>query len=426
MSQQIQEQLTQLHKNIEQYQGSLTQNKSELLFLMKDGFEKLSAIDFPHRKQEQWKYTNIKNSFFNNTKLEKLSGKMGDIVSKDVPPQTPHFVFINGKLSTLLSSKTEKVKFIHLDPSNDVHYIEKGSINFKINSDDFCDALNLATLREGLQIQIDEQSSIDAPIIISHIFTSDCKHNVVSPRISITTNPRSKATFIERFQYKGLQDSDFTLNNVTELTLNHSSHIEYIQLQKTTTPVVHFNTVKSDLYKDATLNLVNLTYGGKLSRNNFYANINEQGACANMSGLYSLRNDQHSDQYININHLAPHSQSHQLFKGILDDQSHGIFTGKVHVSKNCELVDSTQVNNNLILSEHAHIDTRPQLEIYTDDVKCSHGATIGQLNDEEVFYLETRGIKPEIAKEMVSKGFGEDVLFRVQNKEIRKLVKSWL
>lgn len=426
MSQNLEQQLSDLYTNIERYQNSLSENRGGLHFLMQEGLQEFHHIDFPHRKQEVWKYTNLKNLFFNNIKLDKLPGKMGEIVSKDIPHHAPHFVFVNGKFSTLLSQHTDQIKYIHLDPSSDVHYIEKGSIQFTLNKNDFCDNLNMATLREGLLFHIEEESSYDEPIIISHVFTPDCKENVVSPRISITAQSRSKATFIERFQYKGLQDSDFTLNNVVELTLNDSSMIEYVQVQKTTTPVLHFNTVKSNLYKNSQLSLVNLTYGGKLSRNNFYADIHEAGATAYMSGLYSLRHDQHSDQYIQINHMAPYTQSHQLFKGILDDSSHGVFTGKVHVGKHCDQVDSTQVNNNLLLSEKSQVDTRPQLEIYTDDVKCSHGATIGQLNDEEVFYLETRGIKQEIAKEMVSKGFGEEVLFKVQNDKVRKLVKGWL
>ncbi len=418
--------LDNFYGELKKYQASFVDaQKNELTTLLNKKLIQLQEVPFPHRKQEDWKYTNIKKKLLANYRLDKLPGKMSKVVLKEIPQDFHHFVFINGKLSKLLSNNTKAIKFIHLDPLDDAYFIEPGSIHFQA-SNNFCDLLNISTLREGIQIHITKDNAPTKPIAISHFFTAECKHNIISPRIAISLDTNMALDVFEQFQYKGLQDSPFTLNNVTELRLEAGAKLEYVQLQNTTTPTLHFNTIKGNLYRDAHVNITNLTYGGEVSRNNFCINLQEEGATAILNGLYNLKDGQHSDQFVEINHNAPHTDSHQLFKGVLDDNSHGVFTGKVYIKKYSLQANSTQTNKNLLLSPKAHIDTRPQLEIYADDVKCTHGATIGQLNDEEIFYLETRGINQKRAKEMVATGFGEDVLFKIQNEQIRDVAKSLL
>ena len=398
-------------------------DKSELTTILSNQLKELQEIPFPHKKQEDWRYTNIKKKLLENYKIQKLSGKMSEAALQDVPSNYPHFIFINGKLSKLLSKNLNGIKFLHLDPLDDAHFIERGAIRFK-SSKDFCDSLNLSTLKEGIQLHITQENCPTSPIAISHIFTAECENNIISPRFSIKVDNNLKIEVIEHFQYKALQESSFTLNNLSEITLEQGASMEYVQIQNTTAPILHLNTIKGNLYKDANINLVNLTYGGELTRNNYFINLQESGAEALLNGLFHLSDKQHSDQNIVVNHNAPSTESHQLFKGILDGSAHGVFTGRVHVAKNSLLVNSTQVNNNLLLSTNAHIDTRPQLEIFADDVKCTHGATIGQLDDEQIFYLETRGINRKKAKEMVSKGFGEDILFKIKNEELQTIARS--
>ncbi len=414
---------TKLQELIHHYQQDFSR-PNELHRLMQKSAEQLTQLPFPHRKLEAWKYTNIKDLFAANMHLEKVSGKMSKIVTKDIPATAVHFVFVNGKLSKLLSKNLKLVKFIHLDPFSDIHFVEQGTVAFNLNNTDFCSTLNLATLKEGLQILIDANYPSARPLIFTHVFTADCQGNIISPRIAIEVAKGQKVNIVEHFQYKGLQDSSFTLNNVTELTIEEQAKVEYVQLQNTSTPTLHFNTISANLYDHAQFHLTNLTYGGRLTRNNFLINLHRPGAIANVNGLFKLTDQQHSDQFIQINHYAPHTDSHQLFKGILDQKARGVFTGQVHVAKDAILVNSTQQNKNLLLSSNARVDTRPQLEIYADDVKCTHGATIGQLNDDEVFYLETRGIPPEKAKEMVAKGFGEEVILRIPNPTIIDLVSN--
>jgi Fe-S cluster assembly protein SufD len=414
----------ELSTDLAQYHQSL-KGDSELHTLMQQALSNLQHSGLPTKKIEAWKYTSINDRLLASSKIEKLTGKMSNVALKEIPNDCVHFVFVNGKLSKLLSKHLKQLKFCHLNPTSDAHYIPQGSVKFYAD-ENFIDQLNLASLREGVQLEIVDNSFADKPIVISHLFTTESLNNLVSTRFSITVKANCKVAILEQFQYKGLQESPFTLNNVTELTLQENAQVEYVQMQNTTTPTLHLNRIKAKQYRDSKLNMINMTYGGDLSRNELDIKLQEPGATALLNGVYALTGSQHSDQYIEVKHNAPHTYSHQLYKGVLDNQSRGVFTGRVHVAKNSLYVNSTQTNKNLLLGEKAKVDTRPQLEIYADDVKCTHGATIGQLDDEQVFYLETRGINRTQAKEMVARGFGEEVLYKIENSIIFNTVQKLL
>lgn len=375
----------------------------------------LEKSDAPHRRLETWKYTNLNNELKKEFKENNL--KAHTDVQKD--DNYYHLYFVNGIYDQTISDttplKVETEETLSLDQVLEV--TQKTDIDFQ---DDFANKLANALTQSITFFTLDKNISIDRPIIIHHLTT---KENVKNSHISIfKINQFSKLNVLETFHDLG----DSLIAYSSYVYLNNCANFEHTFLQDfahdTTFLPVHYSVLE----KDSNYNQIYIHSGAGKSRALIHTELVGENATVHLNGLYTQKNNQHHDTLIKVHHKAPHTYGHQLYKGILNGQAKGIFTGKVYVDKEAQFIESTQLNKNLILSPKAHGFSRPQMEIYADDVKCSHGSTTGQISEEELFYFEARGINRDKARSMLANAFAYDVVLQIKNKLIQQFVKEFL
>jgi Fe-S cluster assembly protein SufD len=234
----------------------------------------------------------------------------------------------------------------------------------------------------------------------------------------VVAEENSSVTLIESYASTG-DDAYFT-NAVVELALKDNSRIEHYKVQRESREAFHVATTSALLGRNSIYDTTTVTLGGQLSRHDIQVIMDEEGAECFVDGLYLVTTGQHTDTHSVIDHRRPHCTSHQLYKGILDGKSRAVFNGKIFVRHDAQKTDARQTNKNLLLSNEARVDTKPQLEILADDVKCAHGAAVGQIDEDELFYLETRGIHRDLARNLLTYGFAEEVIAKIKTNSIRK------
>ncbi|MCB9981634.1 MAG: Fe-S cluster assembly protein SufD [Rhodospirillales bacterium] len=257
------------------------------------------------------------------------------------------------------------------------------------------------------------------------LFTGiDGQHS--QPRLKIVLEQGAQATIIERHEGEGA----YWKNMVTEIELGRGAHLHHIRIQNDAPEAVHTNMVSFKVARDALYNGFSLNSGAKLSRHEIHAVIDGQNAEISFNGVNLLAGEQHGDTTILIEHQAPHSRSNQFYRSLLDDKARGVFQGKVHVHQKAQKTDAYQLSNALLLSPEAEMDTKPELEIYADDVKCSHGATTGQLDEQPLFYLRQRGLNEAQARFLLIQSFVDEVVDKIVDEKIRdqilKETEKWL
>jgi Fe-S cluster assembly protein SufD len=234
----------------------------------------------------------------------------------------------------------------------------------------------------------------------------------------IVAGEASIATVIESYVSLG-EDTYFT-NAVTEVFTAPGARLDHYRLQEESEQAFHIATTQVNQQRGSNYTSYAISLGGEIARHNLNVALTDEAIETTIDGLYVVTGNQHTDNHTVIDHQKPHCASHQLYKGILDGRGRAVFNGKVFVREGALLTDARQLNKNLLLSAEAHVDTKPELEIFADDVKCSHGATVGQLEDEELFYLASRGIGQEKARALLTYGFAEDVISKIKLKSIRE------
>jgi Fe-S cluster assembly protein SufD len=227
----------------------------------------------------------------------------------------------------------------------------------------------------------------------------------------------AQATVVER--HVALNDGVYWTNAVTEVAVGDGARVEYYRVQSESRGAYHIATTHTTQGRDSVLRLHPITLGAGLSRHDIYTALAGSGADLVLNGFYLLRGKQHADHHTVIDHAQPHCTSHEFFNGILGEQAHGVFTGRIIVRPGAQRTDSKQTNNNLLLSAEARADSQPQLEIYADDVKCTHGSTMGPLDEMALYYLRSRGLSPEMAAGMLTYGFAAEILGRMEHRDLR-------
>jgi Fe-S cluster assembly protein SufD len=227
----------------------------------------------------------------------------------------------------------------------------------------------------------------------------------------------SSATLIETFV--STSDQQYFTNSVAEIVLREGARLEHYRMQRESNEAFHTSITSAELGRSSSYDTTSINLGGRLSRHDISVVLDHEGAECWVDGLYLVGTDQHTDTHSVIDHQQPHCNSHQLYKGILDGNGRAVFNGKIYVREGAQKTDAMQTNKNLLLSPQARVDTKPQLEIYADDVKCAHGAAVGQIDQEELFYLETRGINPELGRSLLTYGFAEEVIGKIKIDSIR-------
>jgi Fe-S cluster assembly protein SufD len=248
--------------------------------------------------------------------------------------------------------------------------------------------------------------------------------NIATPRNLIIAGENAQLKLIET--YAGLSNSTYFTNAVSEIVVARNAHVEHFKVQQESESAYHIGSTYIDQQRDSNYKSYNFVFGGHLVRNNFSTTLSDEGIECTLNGLYIGVNDQHIDNHTVIDHARPNCHSEELYKGILDDQAHGVFNGKIYVRQDAQKTNAIQSNNIILLSDDAAIDTKPQLEIFADDVRCTHGATIGQLDENAYFYLRSRGIDKKRARQLLIYAFASDVIDRVEIEPLRTKLSELL
>ena len=339
--------------------------------LREDAFAAFSLSGFPTLKDEDWKYTNVA------------------ALAKESWTATP--------FSSDFSPEGEKSE-------------EKlAAFNFRRNG--FA-ALNLA-FADLKVIRITKETSVAEPIELSFAAS---ENTAIFPHILILAETGSKATIVESYASRA---KGFT-NAAVQIVVEDNANLTHYRVQRDAPESLNVGTTEVSLGSGSRYDSTNINLGAGLSRHDIDLKFTAEGGEAFVDGLYMLNGSQHHDTHSIIDHTVPNCVSHQTYKGVLNDHSRGVFNGKVFVRENAHGTDAQQSNKNLLLSNEARVDTKPQLEIFNDDVKCSHGATVGQLEEEELFYLLTRGLPPTLAKNLLTYGFAEEIINKIGIESIKR------
>lgn len=396
---------TELVKNSLELLKKATHLSPSYQSAMKNALLSFEKAGLPTKKDEDWKYTSIAKNLaprFYQPKEASETEIPGVVLDKRAM-----IIFNNGIFNQFQSVLPEGIEIDGLVPTE--HFT------------DTFDALNFGVALSPLALKIKKNTVLTFPVTIVHLVDDTGVNKIISPRLSISAEQNTKVSFLEIFTSTGgaLSNLQYTTNAVTRFTLAPNAFIEHVKMIAEAAAAVHIGLSEAHVSSAANFKSMTLDFGLFTSRHNINVNLHESGAETSVHGLFALKKSEHADVFSSIIHHSPHTISDQLFKGLLAGDSHGVFTGKIIIKEGALLSSSSQLNKNLLLSKKAHIDTRPQLMVHADDVKCSHGATIGQLSKEEEFYLESRGISQARAKRMLMSGFAADVLFKIENPIIR-------
>ena len=421
--------VTELVKTENSYQTAfrsvreLSPTVAWLELVRSSAMDRFEQLGFPPVTDEEWKYTNLatlaKEEFVPVT-----SGSSAALDLKDFEyPETAdaHLVVVDGFLREDLSTKTGLGDVVAVDLFSAVQDARYNKIVRKYLArnagyhNNGLTALNTAFLQSGVFLWIPKNVKLERPLQIT--FVADAENGASFPRLLVVAEENSSATFIE--SYVSSNDGKYFTNAIAEIVLKDGAQLEHYRVQRESNNAYHVSTTSAELGRASRYGTTSINLGAQLSRHDVSVVMDHEGAETAVDGLYMAGSDQHTDTHSVIDHKQPHCTSHQLYKGILDGNGRAVFNGKVFVREGAQKTDAQQTNKNLLLSDKARVDTKPQLEIYADDVKCAHGAAIGQIDPEELFYLETRGLGPELGRSLLTYGFAEEVIGKIKIDSIR-------
>lgn len=377
--------------------------------LQEAALERAEARGFPGARDEAWKYTSV-------ALLEKRGFKPAfasvqldvDVLEALLIPglDASRAVFVNGRYDPVLSHLPEGVKLVSL-ASADAGIEDTLTLSSDWEHDTFVN-LNTALFRDGLLLELAPGQVLERPLELLHVSLPEDGAPAHHLRFVIRLGAGAQASLIERYTHQG--DGRHFNNAVTQVLLGEQSRLSHVRLQAESTQAFHVARVMVRQAAGSDYRSHNLHTGGAWTRMDLHTRLEAAGARAQLHGLYAVTGRQHVDNHTRVDHLSPHTTSKELYRGILDGQGRAVFNGKVVVALHAVKTDAEQANHNLILSRGAEIDTKPELEIYTDDVKCSHGATIGQLDEKQLFYLRSRGLDESSARSLLISAFAEKLL----------------
>lgn len=376
----------------------------------------LENVGLPTKKHEDWIYTQIQK-FMAFRPFEHKSDVVHKTPSFLEQTEAHQLIFVNGILNHGLSLITdgiiveENANLSELRPVNENFY-------------DAFDALNSFLALRSYKITIPKKTELTKPLVIVHLADENALNRIVTPHLTFEGEALSKGSILEVFTSTNRDMFQYTTVGVTEIKLLDGANFEWIKLSHQAKKATHIAETLTTIQKDASLQLFTIDLGTQMSRENIETTLISPGATQNHYGVTLLKKEEHGDVFTKTTHAVHHTFSEQVVKNVLAENSHGAFTGKIAVLKDAQQIHSSQLNNNLLLSKKAHIDTRPQLEVNADDVKCAHGATIGQLSREEEFYLESRGLSKDRARTLLAHGFLFEIIYKIQNEALKAIVNN--
>jgi Fe-S cluster assembly protein SufD len=404
---------------IKEYEEAINPgNGNQISEIKKEAINYFKQKGFPTRKDEEWRYTNISPLLKRNYRLQTGGDELkeNDIKKFLIKGLDVNLiVIVNGKYSELLSKiKTEDKFYVNsLKKSFDeqkelvLKYFAKSSGNL---NDSFT-ALNTAFADDGVLIHIPKNTIVEKPFLILNLTGSESSEILANTRNIIVTEANSQATVIDLYHNFG---NNYSFSNaLTEVFVKENSVVKYYKIQNDGDKSHTINTVRSRIEKSAEFDTFIISWGGEILRNNLNSILEGEGAECIMKGIYLSTGNNLIDNHTLVDHAVPNCHSNQTYKGILGGNAYGVFNGKILVRKDAQKTNAYQSNKNVLVSDTASINAKPQLEIFADDVKCSHGATTGQLNPEELFYLRSRGIEKTEAQKLLLNAFLDELILEI-------------
>ncbi|MBL4662658.1 MAG: Fe-S cluster assembly protein SufD [Flavobacteriaceae bacterium] len=384
---------------------------------------------FPTKKEEEWKYTSLKGLLKEDYSL--FPNKENSIEFKEVKKYFLHeidtykIVFVDGVYNSFLSETThDKLDVCLLSSALSKKKYEPVIETYfnKIASKDSLNSLNTAFAKEGAYIFVPSHVEADKPIEIINFATGNEAATLLQPRNLIVVGENAHVQIIERHQ--SLSSNAILTNSVTEIYAEKRAYLDYYKVQndRAQASLIDHTYLKQE--RDSICKVHTFSFGGKLTRNNLSFYQNGEHCDSVLKGITILEGKQHVDHNTLVHHISPNCESHQDYKGIFDGSSTGVFNGKILVDREAQKINAFQQNNNILISDKATINAKPQLEIFADDVKCSHGCTIGQFDEEALFYLRSRGIGQKEARALLMYAFANNILESVKIPELKKRINQ--
>ena len=405
--------------------SDLSGQQDWLIARRRNAIDHLREKGLPTTRNENWRYTNVSALSRNQYRMpQQTAVGQGTRDRLQFAGLACHrLVFVNGYYSGELSA-------LHALPEGcivkdlNTAMDENGSL-LQANFSETCDGatefttLNTAFIKQGVVIRIPEDAELDVPINIFYLSGGQSSPSAMHPRNIIIAGKNSKAVIIEN--YLGLDENAAYLNNVvSEITMHDGAKLEHYRIQQESGLSHHIGFLFVRQQRDSHFISNSVALGGALARTDIHAHLHAAGATVDLNGLYIVGGKQHIDNHTRVDHLAPATYSNENYRGILGDAGRGVFNGKVVVHKDAQKIEARQSNANLLLSDDAEVDTKPELQIYADDVQCSHGATVGKLDEGMLFYLRSRAIAEDAAKSILTFAFAQEVMNRCKLDLVRK------
>jgi Fe-S cluster assembly protein SufD len=421
--------VAQLANYLESFTGFVKETEagtpSWLRELRETAFARFCAAGFPTTHDEDWRFTNISALTRTPFRLARESAvelTVSDLAAWRMKGASARMVFLDGRLAPHLSSwdalpKGVTVNGLSKTIADRPEVISDLGRYLDIDRDPFC-ALNTAFAEDGAYVHVGRGVVAGEPIHLLFIATSDGAPAMTHPRNLVVVEDEGQASIVEDYVSWGTETPALS-NAATELVVGGNATVTHTMVEREHLKTYNFSTLRIEQARSANVTSHSLLLGGALVRNNVHPVLAGEGAECLINGLFIGGGHQHLDNYMLVEHARPHCASRQFYNGILDGHSHGVFHGRIIVHKDAQKTDAKQTNRNLLLSDDAQIDTKPQLEIYADDVKCTHGATIGQIEENALFYLRSRGIAEAEARRILLQAFAGECLERIPARAVR-------
>ncbi len=394
------------------------------------GAEAFARLGFPTTRDEDWRYTSV-TTLAATPFVAALDRAIDTLDAESLSPYTfggtwPLAVFLNGRFSPSLSSLDAlpdgvRVMTLAAAAEQEPELLARHlGIAAPADRDGFT-ALNAAFAGEGVLIHVAKEMVSEVPVHILHVTDASGAGVMSHPRHVLVAERHAKASVIE--SYVSLADVSYFTNAVVEVAVEDGATLQLLRVQRESPVAFHVGTVEARQGRDSHFMAFTFQTGAALSRSNVFTVLAGEGCGTTLNGLYMLDHEQHGDHQTRVEHVAPNCFSREAYKGLLDDASHGVFNGKVFVHPEAQKTDGKQTNNTLLLSDRAQIDTKPQLEIFADDVKCTHGATVGRIDETSLFYLKSRGVGQLLARQLLMYAFAADVLETIDNDHVKEALE---
>jgi len=408
------------------YHAWATNGASRVPVWLKDlregGIARFGDLGFPNMKQEAWRFTSVAPIAEGAFELAKAPARIPTL--EDIRPfllfeAGYRLVFVDGFFQGSLSTPFfDDVQSLAHVVTHRQDLVRQYLGQYAVTQDRPFSALNTAFVSDGAFVHVPAKATIAEPIQLLFLSTGG-KPVMTHPRNLVVLEREARASIVETYASLSEAKGPYWTNTVTEIVVGDSARVDYHRVQRESPRAYHVATTQTHQGRDSTVNLHTVAFGGALARHDIGAVMAGPGGTLILNGLYLLAGEQHADHHTTIDHAADHCESHEYFNGVLDGKSRGVFTGRIIVRPGAQKTDSKQTNNNLLLSADAHADSQPQLEIYADDVKCTHGSTVGPLDPRALFYLRSRGIGEHEAQRLMTYGFAAEILGRMEVAPLR-------